>query len=429
MLIKNIPEHRKALTVKPHSTSRKFKQPPYYVYRLISKQLKVPKFWWWWRNKIPPPTPKPKYTINSKFTGELGSHQKMIVNTIIPKIKERGGGILSVPCGGGKTIMALYIATKLKLKTLIVVPMTILLNQWMDAIKSFTNISPGMIQGATHIDGDIVVGMMHSLARRDYTLQFDMLIVDEVHDIATKGFINVLHKISTPFTLGLSATPKRKDKCEKVFMWFLGGILWEEKRKNAHNVIVKKVPFKINKSDAFNDLLNKENLSRMRTILSKITSRNKLIVAWVGGILERSPSRNILILSDRIEQLWQLNIAFRDRYPQFSSGVLMGPMKHYQRRQTLKRRVIFASMKIAKEGFDHPDLDTLILASPSVDVEQATGRILRKDTGHRPLIIDIVDSVVPFNRWWHVRLKYYKQVGFTIKDKSSKRLYKKSINK
>ena len=47
------------------------------------------------------------------------------------------GGIISVPCGWGKTIMALYLIGKLKRKTIIIVHKEFLLNQWIKRIEEF----------------------------------------------------------------------------------------------------------------------------------------------------------------------------------------------------------------------------------------------------------------------------------------------------
>ena len=56
-----------------------------------------------------------------KFISELRDYQIPIVEKCITHIKEFGGGQLSVPCGRGKTVMAIYIAHKLGLKTLVIV--------------------------------------------------------------------------------------------------------------------------------------------------------------------------------------------------------------------------------------------------------------------------------------------------------------------
>jgi superfamily II DNA or RNA helicase len=70
---------------------------------------------------------------------------------------------------------------------------------------------------------------------------------------------------------------------------------------------------------------------------------------------------------------------------------------------------------MASEGYDNPELDTLILASPKGNVEQAVGRILRKKNENLPLVIDINDTISVFNNWHRKRLSLYRSKEFKIK--------------
>ena len=52
-----------------------------------------------------------------------------------------------------------------------------------------------------------------------------------------------------------------------------------------------------------------------------------------------------------------------------------------------------------EEGFDCKTLDTLIMATHKVKIEQSVGRILRKQASERthiPLIIDVCDMFANF---------------------------------
>ena len=69
---------------------------------------------------------------------------------------------------------------------------------------------------------------------------------------------------------------------------------------------------------------------------------------------------------------------------------------------------------MASEGYDNPDLDTLILASPKGNVEQAVGRILRKKNKNPALVIDINDCISIFNNWNKKRHSFYSSKKFNI---------------
>jgi superfamily II DNA or RNA helicase len=70
---------------------------------------------------------------------------------------------------------------------------------------------------------------------------------------------------------------------------------------------------------------------------------------------------------------------------------------------------------MAKEGFDVPTLNTLLIATPRPDVDQIVGRILRVDKASRkihPVILDVVD--VPFRRQFQERLRLYKERNYKV---------------
>jgi len=73
------------------------------------------------------------------FNGTLRPEQKVPTDAFLIAAKDpsRGGGLLSVPCGAGKTAMGLYISTCLKKKTLIICHKEFLLNQWRERISQF----------------------------------------------------------------------------------------------------------------------------------------------------------------------------------------------------------------------------------------------------------------------------------------------------
>ena len=101
---------------------------------------------------------KPK-KVKIKFTGELRDYQRDIIEKSLSHVKKKGGGLLVVPCGFGKTTMAIYIASILGLKTLIITHKTFLQDQWIERCKQFTKSGIGIIRQKTvYVDGkDFVV--------------------------------------------------------------------------------------------------------------------------------------------------------------------------------------------------------------------------------------------------------------------------------
>lgn len=68
----------------------------------------------------------------------------------------------------------------------------------------------------------------------------------------------------------------------------------------------------------------------------------------------------------------------------------------------------------AKEGLDIGSLNTLVLATPTGDVVQAAGRILRKQHTVNPLIIDFVDNFSVFASQAQKRAKFYRKAKYHL---------------
>ncbi|GAB7689714.1 hypothetical protein OkiPb00507_14250 [Escherichia coli] len=82
-------------------------------------------------------------------------------------------------------------------------------------------------------------------------------------------------------------------------------------------------------------------------------------------------------------------------------------------------RILLSTGKLIGEGFDHPPLDTLILAMPvswKGTLQQYAGRLHREHTGKSDVrIIDFVDTAYPvLLRMWDKRQRGYKAMGYRI---------------
>ncbi|ARF10039.1 superfamily II DNA or RNA helicase [Indivirus ILV1] len=130
--------------------------------------------------------------VNFEFQGNLRGTQVEVAKVALEKIKNIGGGILQLHTGYGKTVLALYLTSVLKVKALILVHKTFLMDQWYDRIKKFTNANVGIIrQKKTDVEGkDIVIGMLQSVSMIDYDPEifkgFGLLLVDECFPGYTK---------------------------------------------------------------------------------------------------------------------------------------------------------------------------------------------------------------------------------------------------
>jgi predicted helicase len=78
--------------------------------------------------------------------------------------------------------------------------------------------------------------------------------------------------------------------------------------------------------------------------------------------------------------------------------------------------VILATYGMMLEGTDIPALDTLVFATPRVEIEQVVGRIQRRFEGKKGLlIVDPVFQTPYLTRLSLKRIKLYKKLGFSEK--------------
>lgn len=366
-----------------------------------------------------------------KFKGELREYQIPIVEKCLTYIKNKGGGLLSIPCGGGKTLIALYIASQLQLKTLIVVHKTFLMNQWIERIKQFTTAKVGIIcRDIIDIENkDIVIGMIQSICKRDYDKkifeQFSFVIYDEAHHSASKIFSKALMKTPALHTLALSATPYRGDQMIKIMHWFLGGTIYRIKFKINKYVIVKCIHYysydylfkermRYIKGQNYPDTVN------MISNLCKLQNRIETIVNIINTII-KDPERKILVLSERKSLLNKLKEGVdQNKKIETKTYYYIGDMNEQERKEAeMKADIIFATYQMAKEGLDIERLNTVILATSQKDVIQSVGRIMRKilqngDT--KPLIIDLSDDTSIFINHSKIRKSYYTKCEYTIEN-------------
>ena len=410
-------EIKKELTVRAVvNTEFGFPPPPFKVFRKAKSGLCVPRFYG--EDKIGPPKedrrPDP-IKISTKFNGKLRdeTHQ----NAAMAAALKAGHGVLSLPCGFGKTTVALAIACKLGYKTMIVVHKEFLANQWKERIQQFCpGASIGIVQqNKKETECDFIIAMLQSLSLKEYSFNdFDTigtLIVDEAHHICAKVFSQSLFKLCPKHIFGLSATPTRKDGLTKVLHWFMGPTFFVIERENQDQVEVFPIEFTCHR---FSDpppctRQGKLSLATMITELTENRERNTVITKLIKDLCKTT--RQILVLTDRRHHCEVLHQCFKT-----TSGLYMGGMKEEDLNQSSKKKIIFATFSQAHEGLDIPTLDTVILTTPKSDIVQSIGRIMRETHGKKnnPHIYDIFDQWSICHAMYSKRLKVYRQGGFKI---------------
>ncbi|AYV77557.1 MAG: superfamily II DNA or RNA helicase [Dasosvirus sp.] len=437
------------LTVRPFrldATEEELDKGKFTVYRYDEKKetLIVPRYYGIQKFGMPRNIQFTHEKVEMKFYSELRLKQKDVVDKCLRYFEKYGGGLLSVPCGFGKTVCALFIAQHLGLKTLVVVHKTFLLVQWINKAIEFLKIPKSKIgiirQKVCEVEGkDIVFATIQTIGKKDHKNirgKFGFVIYDEAHHICCRTYSRALLKTGARYTMALTATPYRGDGLIKVMYWFTGGTVYREKMKINKNVVVKMINYKSNhklfklKMRWFQGKVRPDT-GKMTTNICEIPERNDAIAEIITHIRRNNPDRKILILSGRKNHLTTLK--------QMVDGEILSDIKegilekdevcscYYTGETTPHDReiaeesgdIIFATYDMAHEGLDIKQLNTVILASPKKDVVQSVGRIMRnilKSGDCRPMIIDFGDDIDGIRKWGKIRTEMYGKCKYEIED-------------
>jgi len=419
------PALKKALTVRPFSIVKPQFQPKYPVYHEDKKYLYLPKHFGIERyGQVPslrdvPETPEIHWT----FAGSIRPAQLPVVNSFL--FPEPHDGIISLHTGGGKTVCALYIASRLRLPTLVIIHNSFLRDQWIDRVKAFLpNARIGRVQAdvCDVADKDIVIVMLQTLSMKELNVDLfkpiGLVIVDECHHIASEVFVQALPKVTSKYMLGLSATPDRKDKLMYAIHWFLGPLLYKSETGDSVDTKVNVEVYEYQNDDpVFNEIVtSSQGMVSVPIMVNKLTGcedRTKWLCRIIDDVMDTD--RQMLVLSDRVQHCEDLLAGLTPELKE-KACILGTAVKADVRTEYCKTKaILITTYSMCKEGFDVPTLNTLLMATPRPDIDQIVGRILRVEKKGRvvhPLIVDIVDP--QFRRQFGQRNSLYKKREYRV---------------
>ena len=406
------------------------------VYRENANKIYIPRFFGIERYGLPNKSEITQgESISLEFPKPLRDYQEKIIDVYMKHInnpicvgsKQKGnGGILEVPCGRGKTVMALKIISNVKKKTLIIVHKEFLMNQWIERIDEFLpGAKIGKIQGPIFdVEGkDIVIGMLQTLYDRALPEKafdsFGLTIIDEVHRIGSEQFSKTLLRVLSPNMLGISATVDRKDKLTCVLYMFIGPKIYTEARKDEDPVCVRSIEY-ISSDSQFNeteyDFKGQAKYSTMISKLCEFGPRSDFIVRVLQDLIQESREKEenaqIMVLAHNRSLLKYFYEAINHRG--FSSvGYYVGGMKQCDLQETEGKQIVLATYAMAAEALDIKSLSILVMATPKTDITQSVGRILRVRHDN-PIVVDIVDHHDIFQNQWKQRKTFYRKCNYRI---------------
>jgi superfamily II DNA or RNA helicase len=365
--------------------------------------------------------------IAVSFLGTLRSDQEVAVSAML----SHDVGILCAPTAFGKTVSAAALIAKRSVNTLVLVHRTELLRQWQERLQAFLGVGNGVVGtiggGKAKPTGVIDIAVMQSLSRKgevsDKVKNYGQIIVDECHHVSAISFEALLRSVAARYVVGLTATPVRRDGQQPIIFMQCGPIRHSAARPASAPNDLSVVPRLLSKPIVVPDGSGIQDVFRR---LADDIERTAKIVSEVE--LAFSQGRKILVLTERTEHVDALEAELQGRVHNLFT--LHGRVPKKQRISRIHEldslsadapRVLVATGKLVGEGFDHPALDTLVLAMPiswKGILQQYAGRLHRAHADKSDVrVIDFVDAGnAALLRMWDKRQAGYKAMGYRMAD-------------
>lgn len=403
---KQLEKMSKDLTITQEPSKYAFSAKPTYI-SLVEAEGDVCYVPFAYASNYPRPE-RTKFTQTElEFVGSLRDHQKVVRKEAIDSLNKTGSVIISCYCGFGKTILSVNLAIKLKLKTLILCHRIVLINQWKEAIARFCpSATVQVLTGASKMkncDFYIINAINVPKHSRSFYSDIGLVIIDEAHLVLADKLSSSLRYLVPRYVIGLSATPYRPDGLDALFDLYFGTDKIVRKLFRRHTV------YRINtgiKPDVSLNRMGKVDWGSVIDSQCSNEKRNEMIIK----VIKHFSDRVFLVLCKRVDQANYLLNRLKEEGEDVTS--LIGKNQVYEQ----KSRILIGTSGKLGTGFDHPRLDSMILAS---DVEQYfvqyLGRVFRREDVV-PFIFDFVDDYGLLHKHFRTRNAVYIEHGGVVKD-------------
>jgi superfamily II DNA or RNA helicase len=327
-------------------------------------------------------------------------------------------GVVELPTGSGKTVVAIGAIEALGTPALVVVPTIDLLDQWRAELTREFAVPVGQLGGDEQRIEALTVSTYDSAYLRAEELgdRFGLVVFDEAHHLGGEGYREIARLLAAPARLGLTATFERPDGAHEVVADLLGPVVC---RRSAEELAgdhlaaydIKRIEVELTPEEreiyerhqgTFTDYLARSNLQlRSGSDYQELVKRSGTDPEAREALLAKQRAREVTMGADRkVETLARILDRHReDRIIVFTASTdlvyrlserfLLPAITHEtaagERREILDRfrdgrysRVVTAN--VLDEGVDVPDANVAVVLAGSGSEREFTqrlGRILR----------------------------------------------------
>ena len=343
-------------------------------------------------------------------------------------------GVLELPTGAGKTVIAIRAMVDLGMPTLVVVPTIDLLDQWQRELETEFDVPIGRFGGGEQREEAITVSTYDSayLKAEDVGDAFELVVFDEVHHLGGKGYQDIARLLAAPARLGLTATFERPDGAHETVADLIGERVYaldvddlagdhlapydirrieveltpdERERYDEKQGIfveyVRDAGITFTSGSDYQELVKRSgnDPAAREALLAKNEAREIMMNASrkldrLEAILDRHRDDRIIVFTAHTDLVYRLS-------ERFLLPAITAETGAKERREILERfregtygRVVAAN--VLDEGVDVPDANVAVLLSGSGSEREFTqrlGRVLRpKEDGGRAILYEVVSA-------------------------------------
>lgn len=342
----------------------------------------------------------------------------------------QGRGVVVLPTGAGKTVLAMLAIARTRRPTLVVVPTISLMHQWQSNLRDLLGVEAGLVGGGEKNRQPVTVTTYDSAALHTEFQggAFGLIVFDECHHLPTPTYRFIAEGSIAPYRLGLTATPERSDGGERLLEELVGPIVHRVEITALEGTYLAPYDIVTVEVELTDDELARYNEARGRYIEFVRERRISMSApdGWRRFLSESARTeegrlafqawreqRRIGSQSQaKLEALWDIVVRHRnDRIIVFTednetvyrlSRWLLAPSITHdtsgpERAEALEAfakgaRPVLLTSKVLNEGIDVPDANVGVVLSGSGSVRehvQRLGRILRRRPDKRAVLYEI----------------------------------------
>jgi superfamily II DNA or RNA helicase len=348
-------------------------------------------------------------------------------------LKNAGRGVVVLPTGAGKTLVAHLAIEDRRRSTLVVTPTLDLVRQWHDGLYATFGGRIGLLGGGEHDIQAITVSTYDSafLHMEHLGARFGLVVFDECHHLPGPSYALAARLCLAPYRLGLTATPERADGRDSDLHALIGPIIYRKEivdLEGAYLAEYETVRVSLDltpaeqaeyqaERDIYRDFLRRQGISMqspsgwsdfiMRAARTDDGRRALAAYRRQREIAFTAPAKLDYVerllfqhRQDRVIVFTEDNATVYLVSRRFLVPAITHKTKVRERSSILAgfsqgRYSAVVTSRVLNEGVDIPDANVAIVMSGSGSVRehvQRLGRVLRKREGKRALLYELVSS-------------------------------------